>query len=279
MTARVIILAQGQQSRLPDLDRPKQLLELKACRMPILIRTLHMIGRTLGGAEVTVVCGEPIASQVMRMIEWKNRHPEGIVDPRYMEPPYVKYPLTCVSLPAPGNSSLKGLERFMASRWGDKHESTHVLLGDVVYSWQCLRAIFNVKLAPEPMGVKWSNTSEFPIAFVGTRDLTPSSGELWGVSWNRAAGGYMEELMTKAMHRHPPAQVDDVYQPGQLRRLLFAQDDREAYLRTKYDLRQDRWWFIPVDDYTMDVDVPEHIPFLDTVSELARADDMEHIRG
>src|SRR5262245_64258905 len=52
-----------------------------------------------------------------------------------------------VTLCAPGNSSLKGASGYLELRPqlpadGDDDRRTVVLLGDVVYSWACLQAIF-----------------------------------------------------------------------------------------------------------------------------------------
>ena len=264
----VIILAQGEQKRLPNLVQPKQMLRLPACAdTPILYRTLAQVSMLCPelaphtwttGTLVSVVSWLPLAEQIMRdtLPVAKNR----------------AMSVEAATLLDPGNSSLKGLSRFLAARAceSDRWERTVVLLGDVVYSWACLRALLDYQLD----GCR----------FVGTRDLSESGGELWGITWKdgRPASG-IDDCIRRALARHPSFQA---YQPGQLRRILWetpiagnrSEDPRinmvlaelAAYGATALP------WYKAIDDYTRDIDVPKHLETIDTLSEAACADDKEN---
>lgn len=259
----VIILAQGQQKRLPDLrGQPKQMLELPACdHEPIIFRTLCQLallamptpcdiscGANCDGSNhyndtvVTVVCDEPLRYAISasgKATPWKRTK-------RMMS----VYPLT---LKDPGNSSLKGIDRALRDLHiiGDDpfsaptgNAKTVVLFGDAVYSWACLRACLNL--------------TEKGARFVGTSDLSRSGGELWGLVWRAPAHLMMVESLRDALGKHPP--FED-YQPGQMRRWLWETPSCE---------------YVSIDDYTRDIDLPEHVAAIGKLAELANADDREH---
>lgn len=289
----VIILAQGQQTRLPKLDRPKQLLELAACAdTPIIIRTLCQVAM-LGQVEhhegfdyvtdttITVVCAHPLRYCIEAVPGAAIlNHAKRVLRPYAVE------------LKDPGNSSLKGIRRFLRDQdldqrglpppIQDRRESEIqyvVLLGDVVYSWDCLRKIF--------AGTHWH------MGFVGSGDLSKSAGELYGVSWKGGAHDTMLTLLDRALEKHPPSQ--DVYQCGQLRRWLWEADilcgntEYGANYAGEISLLRNpvfrRWpaawtpaglhrtWYVVADDYTDDVDVPEDVYYLPQLAKAAAADD------
>lgn len=272
----VIILAQGQQARLPRLLVPKQLLALKACqftnraaRATILERTLCQLA-LLGYETITVVCGGALKAAV-----------EVIVPAVYSQTGQAPHVLAH-ELADPGNSSLKGIHRYLTTSGNalaaesDGFQNV-VLLGDVVYSWECLRKISE--------GTHWG------MGFVGSPDLSRSGGELYGISWRAGAHVTMMELLERAMRRHPPH--DRVYQCGQLRRWLWEADMLcaageygESYFGelaavTRSGAKPAAWtpaglprtWFTVCDDYTDDVDVPDDVKGLDDLSTLAALDD------
>lgn len=240
MSTLVLILAQGQQTRLPKLgDLPKQLLRLPACgNETILHRTLRQIplaSKDPGEMVVAVVAGDKIRSTL------GEHH-------RY----------NAVTLVNPGNSSLRGCgEIFLRMRptEGVSADRFVVLLGDVVYSWACLDAILN---APRESGVR----------FVGTSDLSQSGGEIWGLAWNRHASATALAALERALSKHPK---QPEYQCGQLRQWLWnmpAQStDRAAIFDDCYRT---------IDDYTDDVDVWTDVEGLPALSELAARDDEAH---
>lgn len=267
-STHVIILAQGQQKRLPMLPVAKQMLPLPACNdTPILHRTLRQLWHLLGGINVsdqqsdtiTVVAWYPLVEQLnsrsVIIPSWPN--PDGTTGE------WRFYPATD-TLPDPGNSSLKGIARFLAAdadrrsrRWAlrgqqppdrPEYDRTVVLLGDVVYSWACLDAIF----------------ADRRIVFAGTSDISPSGGELWGLAWKADAEELMMSSLVFALAKHPP--FDDTYQPGQMRRWMWSVHP-ELQKTERY---------AAIDDYTRDIDLPEHLDLLPALSEAAHADDQEH---
>jgi MobA-like NTP transferase domain len=253
MSTEIIILAQGTQQRLGAQHGYKQLLPLPACGgVPILMRTLRQLKALYVAPAIAVVGWEPLFGTIRR------DHQD----------------VACYELPNPGNSSLKGIARYLDERErrarrdldsglpvevavNRGHESTLVLLGDVVYSWHCLISLM-------ALTTTWG--------FAGTRDLSASGGELWGVAWSAQFGPRMQGDLRDALLRHPP--FEDEYQPGQLRRWLvgWRRGDLTEHVRS---LRR-RGTYIDVDDYTMDVDLPHHIPALGEVSIQAAADDARH---
>lgn len=246
MNTHVIILCQGDQKRLPELHRPKQLLPLPACGDTLLLgRTLEQLYKLLQRdvTAITIVARhDPFADFWMR----EAFRPD------------------VVELDDPGNSSLKGIARYLAEYRGSiSYPRTVVLLGDVVYSWACLQTI----LAP------WVNS--YPTyRFVGTKDLSTSGGELWGLSWHRDIDEFMRQRLGSAVASHPPFAE---YQPGQMRRWLWQMPFVvNGALDTQIRAHIDAGTYVPVDDYTRDIDLPEHVRQLDELSKLAAADDKEH---
>lgn len=238
----VIILAQGTQQRMGRAHVGwKQLLPLPACGgAPILTRTLRQVRAMLPLATVTLVTWKALFSASFASSSNRIRH---------------------VELPAPGNSSLKGIARYLESDARPPREpetDTIVLLGDVVYSWRCLSSA--AILARGNGG------------FVGTLNLSSSGGELWAVAWPAARDDQMMCDLRDALLRHPP--FDDDYQPGQMRRWISGFRRGDIVDHVAQAIR--RGQYIPVDDYTMDVDLPTHVPLLETVSSAAANDDAVH---
>lgn len=238
MTIHVIILAQGTQQRLGMAHGYKQMLRLPACGIGILHRTLIQIARINPHVEVRVVGWDALTAPLVNLA-----FPFGIRG---------------VELPSPGNSSLKGIARYLEAR-GERHDYHHtiVLLGDVVYSWACLEAI-------------WGMTAAY--GWVGTSGLSESGGELWGVAWSRGHEPAMIADLRDALLRHPP--FEDEYQPGQMRRWIMGW--RRGALRDRLAKLQPVGIYRAVDDYTMDVDLPHHIPLLEAASQAALRDDEQH---
>lgn len=232
---KVIILAQGTQSRLGHAHGLKQLLPLPACEgMPIMGRT-------------AIQCLAFTASDDIHIVTW----PE--VSTSETMPAWT---LTrVVTLGDPGNSSLKGIARYLESKHrAVRGASTVVLLGDVVYSWACLKALFH---------------ASYDWGFVGTPDLSAAGGELWGVGWSHDAEGHMMVRLRDALLRHPPFEED--YQPGQLRRWI------SGWLRgdivTHVEKLRRIGHYTDISDYTHDIDIAAHLTLLPWLSESAAADD------
>lgn len=234
----VIILAQGTQSRLGNQHGFKQLLPLPACgHVALLMRTLRQLAHRDYGGRVAIVGWDRMSTMV------RDFTPTNL-DCRWIE------------LPQPGNSSLKGIARYLEARSGWSG-NTVVLLGDVIYSWACLEALF---------------TSSWKWGFVGTPDLSSSGGELWGLAWTRANENAMLASLRDALLRHPP--FEDEYQPGQLRRWIsgWSRGDIATHVRK---LRANGH-YTDISDYTHDIDIPAHLALIPWLSEAAAADDLAH---
>ena len=248
MSTCVYILAQGVQSRLPDLAIPKQWLPLPACgETPILHRTLVQLWRLLGCQigdlpNVTVINTPELGQIIRRGMGIK------VASDVYFTP-------NTYTLTDPGNSSLKGARRtidaFSRDYWGEATPIADwnvMLLGDVVYSWDCLTRLL---------------TPSSRVTVCRTSDLSQSGGELWGVAWSKERDDFVNDALDAALERHPPFRD---YQPGQLRHWYWAMNGAEPGAPvTAY----------AVDDYTDDVDVPADVKNLPLVAAADAADDLK----
>lgn len=289
----VIVLCQGTQRRLSGIRTPKQLLTLpahEAMHAPntkILTRTLMQVFTYLGGVGVNVnPFGPRYNDHHVTVVTWPDvaeylqDHPVTIPYLRRDAKNWMEFAFapSISVLPDPGNSSLRGIDRYLSLASVDKSEPyefdgreisysplrspewpdrTVVLLGDVVYSWACLRAIFR--------GCPASSD----LAFVGTPQLTHEGGELWGLMWNRSTDNLVQQALAAALKCCGDAEAEE-YQPGQLRHWLWALDLNEN------PLGQYRPWYIPIEDYTVDIDLPEHLVNLAAASLEAVNDDREN---
>jgi len=253
----VIVLAQGQQNRLPELPCPKQMMALPLCAgVPIIARTLMMVRELDPIARITVVCKRGMYEP---MFHWRPRAAapdDGNALDKVLQLAG-DIELEQHELPDPGNSSLKGLGRYLDHRHDVIHQDaldfdpaqTVVLLGDCVYSWRCMGLLFS---------------DAIPYNFVGTSNLSESDGELWGITWRKDAHDPLIQWLKKALRKHPPFAA---YQCGQLRQWLFtarAELDPQPVLYTS------------VDDYTKDFDVPADLEVLYQTSGRAGLDDALH---
>lgn len=258
-----IVLAQGTQNRLGHAVGRKQLLPLPACGgLPIMARTVKQL-LTFGEAHpmrVTVVSW-PDVFQAPAWVDAIRTPPRP-----HSEALQADVQLRYVTLSNPGNSSLKGIARYLEEQPKDfQAEYTLVLLGDVVYSWHALRELVSVAAHPEG-------------GFVGTSDLSSSGGEIWGVGWSRESVDRMMVDLRDALLRHPP--IDDDYQPGQLRRWLvgWRRGDLKEHVARAHKSGRYRVTNDPGrDDYTMDVDLPIHVPKLVLASTKASQDDARFV--
>lgn len=250
MNIEVIILAQGTQKRLGAPHGFKQLLRLPACGdAPILGRTLRQLA-DLSDA------GMPVKLPTPTIVTWERLSSEACdAYPKLFNWAGVVFR----KLASPGNSSLKGIARYLEEQPQDRgYDGTIVLLGDVVYSWSCLLSLL------------W--LSQMSWGFTGTSDLSNGGGELWGVAWSKSYEQRMLADLRDALLRHPP--FEDEYQPGQMRRWIAGWRRGDISDHVRQLIRSGN--YRPINDYTMDVDLPEHIAKLQAVSELAAADDLAH---
>lgn len=233
----VVILCQGQQSRLPALLTKKQLLPLyrrpDGSEMTILSRTIAQVRSYLPTtARITVIGDSTFASTCRNVAE-------------------------LCTLGDPGNSSLKGLERYLMLEHGAPQDRrtypyTIVLLGDVIYTYEAIGSLIGLPR----------------LAFSVSQDLSLSGGELWGMAWPGDQYGMVHSLLNLALLNHPPSQVDGTYQPGQMRRVLWMA--REHILdKIMYDVHATG------KSYIMDVDIPSDLLELAATIPLVERDDAE----
>ena len=252
MKTHVIVLAQGSQTRLPNLPLAKQMIQLPACgHTPILHRTLYQVRNIAGDPpDVTVVTWLPLMEQLQREPVRcpRRRVGDGPVTPDGFFFPRVD------TLSSPGNSSLKGAGIYLETRYqGKAHPDRFViLLGDVIYSWACLRAIFMEREG-------WPSS----IGFVGTSNISTSGGEIWGLTWCRRDEDEMMTALGRALEKHPKFKD---YQPGQMRKWMWSLDP--AFQNTTQ--------YSAIDDYTMDIDIPAHLQLVAGASVSAAIDDESH---
>lgn len=236
----VIILAQGPMDRMSRhwgrsgvSAAVPELQPLPACGMiPVIMRTMKQAAR-LGADRPALITWDRVNASITGNARWTQ-------------------------LPEPGNSALKGIARYLEIReqQGRRYERTIVLLGDVVYSWACLEAI-------------WGVSKTF--GFVGTKDLSMEAGELWGVAWSRGSEDRMIAGLRDALLRHP---LGDEYHPAQLRRWVTGW--QRGRLEDHVGKLRRTGAYIDVDDYTHDIDVPMNLVMLPDLSWAAAADDAEH---
>lgn len=258
MSTSVVILAQGDQKRLPDLRIPKQLLALPACgKTPILDRTLRMV------YEIASV--HPMVVGWPHFVDHYTIHPVRATPRRTPRELLINGMATVrpivVTLEKPGNSSIKGIYQVF-QQYKPRTDRVVVLLGDVIYQWSVLEELLGV--GPGVTGRD--------VIFSVSDNLSPSGGELWGIAWNKIAAPDIMEALTNA-HRKQPYN-NDVYQNGQMRLWLWdleagthALPGRCRHVTDAYN-----------GDYITDIDLPAHATpeFLIPLSELAAADDAAH---
>lgn len=238
MDTEVIILAQDERGDRGFGGTPRQLSRLPACEgCPVLQRTIRQVRR--------------LSTWWPTLIAWENIAADVAFDSG----------IACHVLPEPGNSALKGIARYLElrERQGRRYAHTIVLLGDVVYSWACLEALWKMAQA---------------CGFVGTRDLAMDRGELWGAAWARSYDGWMLPNLADALLRHPP--VDDEYLPGQLRRWVSGMKRGDLRNHVTHLRHRVPCGYIDIDDYTHDLDAPSDLVLLPELSLAAAADDAKH---
>ena len=263
MRTEIIILAQGNQSRLRGMSGYKQMIPLPHCgNIPIIGRTIQQLCRFYDDQDTITTVAWPKMGVPVVEARAALRIGELEAALREIEPGGLRnYGLpSCrgVTLPDPGNSSLKGISRYLEQR-GVSHSfnRTMVLFGDVIYSWVCLAALLDA-------AATWG--------FVGTSDLNASGGELWGVAWAKEHEVHMLGSLADALLRHPP--FEDEYQPGQMRRWMSGW--KRGDVAEHRDILARNGHYIAIDDYTQDIDLPVHVAQVPALSASAAADDAAH---
>ncbi len=265
-----MVMAHGEQKRLPMLRICKQLLDLPLSgNIPILARTLltlpDVIDPNDDAPSVTVVGPMQIAD-TLGFARRHDREVHGAFvhggDPG----------MQVLRLKEPGNSLLRGLGAIRPWLAGDVElcgdivvdpsagdYRVVVLLGDVVFSRACLRALFS---------------SRRPMEWAVTPDLSPSTGEVFGFSYSRDATPEVLACLDE-VNEKPPA--FEAYQPGTCRKLLWRwQAHRDAAIGgigvvTCTPSVAECCTLIT--DFTKDIDTPEDLRRLSELDYAAWKDD------
>jgi hypothetical protein len=256
-TLHVIILAQGQQSRLPDLAVPKQLLEIPHAGETILRRTFRLLGELAPGAFPTLVAHRGVAEAVGAVHPTDTRLAGAAARSFYVGIPPDMRSALCVTLDNPGNHAVAGLQQVL--RLGISPADTiAVVLGDVIWSRAALQQLL--------FGAAPIAHSRFQgIAFVGTPNLTGGGGELFGIRAPRVSSSVLEAELPKSSS----AFID--YQPGRLRELLWALQKRH---QLSTDLKVHMLApYIPITDFTTDIDTPADLARLPEIGRAVAAED------
>jgi hypothetical protein len=226
-------MAQGEQRRLRELGFPKQLLLVN--REPIIHRMQRLVTE-LGdiGPEAIDIIGRVD----MTRATWGAR--------------------SClITLPDPGFCVLDGIAQT-TFRW--KSDRILILLGDVVFSKAALQAILADKR---------------PVFFAGTSDISASQGEIFAFSFVQKQRGWVEDLLATCPCRVNGAGRRIVYphrRGGHLRRLLFwAQKSRGLRPPPKQQWCDDL--YLPIDDWTNDIDKPADLARLPEWTRYAKAEE------
>lgn len=242
----ILLMAQGQQRRLPDLKHPKHLLAVGG--EPILVRTLRMLRDSTPGPwtrmdkdSVTIVGN---ASDFSRATVAAGL--EGLVD--------------IIPNNEPGACIVDGMIASRAS-WGYDLGRTLILLGDVVWSWAALEQVLADKR---------------PIVFAGTPVLTAAEGEVFALAFDDP-----EELHRLCITC--PCRVDGSRarsfmkaQGGHMRRLLWWTQECK---KLRLPARSKQTWhpdvYLPIEDWTDDVDTPADVARLPELARLAELDERQ----
>lgn len=155
-----------------------------------------------------------------------------------------------VTLADPGHCILDGIAQT-ADLWGEGR--VVILLGDVVFSRAALRAIFD---------------DDRPFFFAGTKVISESMGELFGVSFAPDRHERMRHLLETVPCRFGangrPMRYAAGQQGGHLRRLLWHSQNG--------DRRPQQRRYLEIDDWTDDIDEPADLDRLPDFTRWAKAE-------
>lgn len=236
LAMNVLIMAQGEQRRLPKMEIGCAKQMLPVAGEPIIARTARLVREMAPWASVRIIG------------RWNDFSGVGPV----------------VELADPGFCVLDGMAGAL-----DFVETGRVitLLGDVVWSRDALRALLH---------------DESPIAFAGTRELTLSTGEIFGCVFSDRETLKLALDSTPCRYRisspNPRAPLPMTYATGQqgghLRNLLFfVQWGRTRRVKNERLPWWDERYYVPIDDWTTDIDTPKDVDTLPMLSAMVRVDD------
>jgi len=230
---KIVIMAQGEQRRLAALGHPKHLLMVGG--ELILWRTVRLVREFLGADVAITVIGLPAHAASCALLN-----------------------VELVTLEDPGFCVLDGMLAAQ-KHWGRDRDRTLVILGDVVFSRQALRAIV---------------TDTRPLVFAGTTDVSRSLGEIFATSFVDRQD-MLDALATcpcRVGHNGRRTVHYPRAQGGHLRRLLWWAMERR---QLRPIVQQHTWHpdlFQPVDDWTDDIDTPGDLTRLPELESHVRSD-------
>jgi hypothetical protein len=196
------------------------------------------------------VAGEPILARTQRLVHelvpeaaitvigWPSLEP--VAEHLYM-------------LADPGLCLVEGLTQTVPLWTGER---LLVLLGDVVFSRATLGA-----LAAE----------ERPLVFCGSPDLEPAFGELFALSVRQPGFAELAELAASCPCRFGRTVPRAGHQGGHLRRLVWW-TMRNRGLKPGYQVSWAPEVYLPIKDWTWDIDDPWDVGRLPELSGLVRAE-------
>lgn len=282
MKRTILIMAQGEQRRLAHLGKPKQLLEVNG--EPILRRTLRLL-RELDQPQPLIVAREWAIEE--SEIDAAARglffdHHEKVIDSSFGESwtTTKQKPQARVAWSKnPGTCILDGLHQAAQHLIGDA-DAVLVLLGDVIWSRAALaKVVADPRASDEGVG-------SGRIFFAGTSELSGSTGEVYAMGWQGGSGydppsgtwskrpghDQMRYLLENAPCRRAvdgstlvlPQAVG-----GHLRRLIWWVIESQHYLLATGLPPNAMWlpdYYLPIDDWTTDVDNDKDVAALPEVS-------------
>jgi CTP:molybdopterin cytidylyltransferase MocA len=204
-----------------------------------------------GPKHLVKVDGEPILARTLRLetsLGVGARRRPVVVGWPGMRPACDSQGARLVTLHHPGTSLLFGLLQTTAL-WSPRGR-TIVLLGDVVFSAAAMAAIL---------------AERRPLVFAGTTTLHGGDGELYALAFDAAAAAPIVETLRDFR----PAYTEHE-QPGQLRRLLWSYMARTGRTWTHPHEMHHPDLYLPIDDWTKDIDTPDDLTRLEDLTVRAR---------
>lgn len=246
MKTQILILCNGQQRRLPMLPHPKHMLEVGG--EPIIERTIRLLYELQpGGAWAAGVIG-PAAFDA------------AIEQSRAQQPREEAWRISRFRAEDPGHCIVDGILAARAT-WHDPEFPVArrvILLGDVVWS----RAALTKVLAETR-----------PLVFAGTPVLTAAQGEVFALVFDNPQ--HVKNLCETCPCRMDGKRVRTFPHPrgGHLRRLLWHAQEARGRFEAMGSQTWDPALYLPIDDWTDDVDTPDDVARLPTLAQFIAIED------
>jgi hypothetical protein len=162
-----------------------------------------------------------------------------------------------LTLTVPGNSALAGLQQVLPIGGPYSERRSIVLLGDVIYSRDAMGKILH---------------SDQEMVFVGTPNLAADAGEIFAVAWGPAQAARVKHMIDQSCFEAPRFSA---YQPGQLRRILWKAIGYVPEPKHFGSYLIAEKCFLPIDDWTMDIDTPADLGKIDQIDRYAMVEERD----